>query len=337
MLPPLAIAVLLLATQAAPPLVRRQAQLMGTVVELQLVTADATAADRASRAAFAEIARLEALMTDWRDDSTIGRLNAHAGDGQWIPLDADTAAVLARSLEVARQTRGAFDVTVGVFHGLWKLDEDVDGSVPSPAEIRKRLALVGWRDLELDPERPAARLKRAGQRVTLGGIAKGYAVDRAAAEVRKAGIQDFILQAGGDFYAAGKKGDRPWRIGIRDPRGKRDQYFAFAEVSDRSFSTSGDYERYLIRGGRRYHHILDPKTGWPSAGVRAVTVLAPDAFVADAVDTALLLLGPKAALALLAKHYPGVEAILVDARNQVHMTPGMRSRVTILRPPTDGL
>ena len=327
---------LVLALAAEPHIVRKQAQIMGTVVEIQVWTADDGAADRGAQAAFAELRRLEALMTDWRDDSTVGKLNQHAGDGTWVPLDPDTARVLDKSLEVARRSHGAFDVTVGVFRGLWKLDNDVDGSIPPAAEVAARARLVGFRDLLLDASRPAARLRRKGQKVTLGGIAKGYAVDRAVERLRKAGLADFIVQAGGDFYASGKRGDRGWRVGVRDPRGARDEYFAMAEISNEAFSTSGDYERFVIRGGRRYHHILDARTGMPAQGSRGVTVLAPTAFEADAWDTTLFLLGPDRARALLAG-LPGVEMVLVDDRNRVHQSAGMARRLKILRPPTDGL
>ncbi len=326
---------LLLALMGEPHLVRKQAQIMGTVVEIQVWTADEGAADRGAEAAFAELRRLEALMTDWRDDSTVGKLNQHAGDGTWVPLDPDTARVLEKSLEVARRSHGAFDITVGVFRGLWKLDNDVDGTIPAPADVAARARLVGWKDLLLDARKPAARLRRKGQRVTLGGIAKGYAVDRAVEKLRQGGLSDFIVQAGGDFYASGKRGDRAWRVGVRDPRGRRDEYFAMAEISNEAFSTSGDYERFVIRGGQRYHHILDARTGMPAKGARGVTVLAKNAFDADAWDTTLFLLGPKRAAALLAE-LPGIEMVLVDDRNQVHQSAGMARRLKILRPPTDG-
>jgi len=326
---------LLLALAAEPHIVRKQAQLMGTVVEIQVWTADDAAAGRGAEAAFAELRRLEGLMTDWRDDSTIGQLNHHAGDGTWVPLDPDTARVIDKSLEVARRSHGAFDVTVGVFRGLWKLDNDVDGSIPPPADVAARTRLVGWKDLQFDARKRAARLRRRGQKVTLGGIAKGYAVDRAVDKLRATGLSDFIVQAGGDFFASGKRGERGWRVGVRDPRGPRDDYFAMAEISNEAFSTSGDYERFVIRGGKRYHHILDAHTGMPAQGARGVTVLAKTAFDADAWDTTLFLLGAKKASALLGE-LPGIEMVLVDDRNQVHQSPGMAKRLKILRPPTDG-
>ena len=323
------------AASAGPQPVRRQQQAMGTLVEITVYTDDEPRALAAMDAAFAEFSRLEGLMTDWREDSTIGRLNAAAGDGRWIALDPDTDKVVAKSIDTSRLTGGAFDVTVGVFRGLWKFDRDIDQTLPSPAAVRERRRLVGWRDLLYDPARRAARLRRPGQRITLGGIAKGYAVDRATEKLRASGLRDFMVQAGGDFFASGHHGDRPWRVGIRDPRGPREQFFAFLEVYDQSFSTSGDYERFVLRDGRRYHHILDPKTGFPAMRSRSVTVLAPNAFEADALDTALFVLGPQRALALLRRERPGIEAVIVDAQNRVQTTAALRNRLVWVGHPTD--
>src|SRR5207302_3438607 len=144
---------------------------------------------------------------------------------------------------------------------------------PDRQVVRRRLPLINYRDLEVDERAGTAFLKRKGMNANLGGIGKGYAVDRAASILRRRGLHDFIVQFGGDMYVAGRRGDRPWRLGIRDPRGPADKSFATLELSNGTFSTSGDYERFFMKNGRRYHHILDLDIGEPARGTRSVTLV----------------------------------------------------------------
>ena len=315
---------------------------MGTRCTLTAFHYDQPLVERAIESALVEIARLDALLTTWQPSSEISRINEAAGNGEPIAVSAETFEVLERSLWVARATEGAFDISVGAFKGLWKFDEDNDGSLPKRADVLARLSLVDYRDILLDGARRTARLARAHQSITLGGIAKGFIVDRAVAKLREAGLTDFLVQAGGDLYAAGKHGDRPWHVGIQDPRApsrdgrSTDSSFAMISLGDAAFNTSGDYERFVIKDGRRYHHILDPKTGYPVMHTRSVTVLAPTSFVADTLDTAVFVLGAERGMRLI-ESQPGVEAVIVDAKNQVHVSRGLEGRLTRIRPPTDGL
>jgi thiamine biosynthesis lipoprotein len=181
---------------------------------------------------------------------------------------SETFQVLEKSLWIAKESHGAFDVTVGAFKGLWKFDEDNDGSLPQRKAVLERRKLVDYRGLLLDAAQSRARLARAGQSITLCGIAKGLIVDRAVAQLRAAGLSDFVMQASGDLCAAGKHGERDWKVGIQDPRaGAHDERsvdtsFALLSLSDSAFNTSGDYESLHLEG-QRYHHILDPRTGYP--------------------------------------------------------------------------
>lgn len=314
---------------------------MGTHCTIAVFHHDQDRVEQAVARAVVEMNRLDALMTTWTDTSEISRINAAAGDGQAISVSVETFEVLDKSLWVARASGGAFDITVGAFRGLWKFDEDNDGTVPAPAAVAQRLSFVDYHGLILDPARRTARLARAGQSITLGGIAKGYIVDRAVKTLRDSGLVNFLVQAGGDLYAAGKRGDREWRVGIQDPRAKTrdersvDTSFALLSLSDSAFNTSGDYERFVLQGDKRYHHILDPRTGHPVAHTRSVTVLAPTSFIADTLDTAAFVLGPTKGLELV-DSVPGAFAVIVDADNHVHMSRGLRDRLEILRPPTDG-
>jgi thiamine biosynthesis lipoprotein len=331
------------AAAAEPRLVRRERRCMGTLCSVVAYASDEGRVDRAAQAAFDEMDRLEALMTTWRETSDVSRVNAAAGK-EAVAVAPETFEVVEKALWIAEKTGGAFDITMGVFAGLWRFDEDNDGALPTPRQVRERLRLVGWKDVTLDRTARTIRLARAGQKINLGGIAKGYVVDAAVRVLREAGLRDFLVQAGGDLYAAGRRGDRDWTVGIQDPRAPKElpksgaTSFAVLSLSDAAFNTSGDYERYILAGGRRYHHILDPRTGYPVGHTRAVTVLAPTAFLADTVDTAILILGAKAGMRLVESlRDEGVEAVIVDARNQVHVSPGLRDRLRVLRPPTDGV
>jgi thiamine biosynthesis lipoprotein len=160
-------------------------------------------------------------------------------------------------------------------------------------------------------------------------------MDRGIAILRSHGLRNFLIQAGGDMYVAGLKDHKPWRLGIQDPRGPADHPFAELDLSDGTFSTSGDYERFFIRNGRRYHHILDPATGEPSRGCRSVTIVANRAVLADGLSTGVFLLGPEAGMALI-ERLPDVEGVIVSDRNEVLISSGLKSRLRIVAPPTDG-
>ena len=323
------------AAPARPELVYRSHRAMGTQITLTAYTTDPAGAVLAFDDAFREFDRLEALMTTWREDSEISRLNAAAGKRP-VPITPELFDALARAQALSVLTSGKFDVTFGVMAGLWKFDQDQDDSIPPHAEIRKRIALIDYRKLVLDRPNQTAYLTRAGMKVHLGGIGKGFGVDRAVAILRRAGVRDFMVQAGGDLYVAGRHGDRPWRVGIRDPRGTPDKYFAASEVTDATFSTSGDYERSFISGGKRYHHIIDPATGAPATASRSVTVMAPDATTAEGLSKGVFILGPEKGLALV-EQVEGAGVVIVDAKNQVHISSRLAGKVKILFPPTGGL
>jgi len=321
---------------SSPParLIERTHQTMGTELKVSVWTADEARADVAVAAVFAEFDRLDALMSVWKDGSDMSRLNASAG-GRAVPVSAETREVLRIAHQISEQTGGTFDVTFAALSGLWKFDyQDKDGTVPDRREIRKRLPLVNYRDLVVDEGAGTALLKRKGMRVNLGGIGKGYAVDRGVDILRRSGLRDFMIQAGGDMYVAGKRGDRAWRLGIRDPRGPADRIFAALDLTDGTFSTSGDYERFFIKDGRRYHHIIDLRVGEPATLCRSVTLVTERAVTADALAKGVFILGPDEGMALI-ERTPGVSGVIVSAKNEVSISSGLRGRITVLAPPTD--
>lgn len=312
---------------------------MGTRVTLTAVVpaeVDDARAEAAFAAAMAELRRVESLMTTWRDDSEISRLNAAAGRSA-VVVSPDTWRVLEASLWASRASGGAFDVTFEAMHGVWRFDQDRDPHPPSAREVARARALVDWTKLRMDGASRSVKLEARGMRVGLGGIAKGYGVDRAAAVLLERGLTDFAVQAGGDLYTHGEKAPGvPWSVGIRDPRGAEGEYFASLPVGDHAFSTAGDYERSYVVGGRRYHHIIDPHTGYPATASRSVTIWAKDALTADAVDDAVFILGPDKGLALV-ESIDDCGAVIVDAANRVWVSKRLEGKAVVLRQPTDGL
>ncbi|WP_437896620.1 FAD:protein FMN transferase [Sorangium sp. So ce124] len=326
--------------QAGPARVAVEARAMGTSLLLAAYTSDAMdeAAIRARLdKAIAEIRRLEGLMTTWRPDSELSRVNAAAGKSA-VEVSPESLAVIEKSLWISERSEGVFDVTFEAMHGLWKFDEDIDDNVPRKEDVERARALIDHRQIKIDRARRTVMLGKPGMRMSLGGIAKGYAVDAAARVLRGEGLTSFFVQAGGDLYIAGKKPDgSPWRAGVRDPRGKdANDYFAMIEVEDHAFSTAGDYERSFIKDGRRYHHIIDPRTGFPASESRSVTIWAKDALTADAVDDAVFILGAEKGLALV-EAIEDCGAVIVDRNNKVWVSKRLEGKVEVLRQPAEGL
>jgi thiamine biosynthesis lipoprotein len=323
------------ATPAAPAAkVERARVAMGSELRLTAWTADEPAALAAFDEVFAEFDRLESLLSIWRDSSDVERLNAAAGQHP-VNVSAETIEVLTAAREIGDLTEGKFDVTFAALSDLWKFDHDQDNSIPAPDAIRERLPLIDYRQVEFDPAAKTAFITREGVRVHLGGIGKGYAIDRAVTALRQRGLRDFMVQAGGDMYVAGRRGDRMWRLGIQDPRGPANSVFASVELSDATFSTSGDYERFFIKDGRRFHHILDPDRGEPAAGCRSVTIVSDRAVVADGLSTGIFVLGPEKGMALI-ERLPHAEGVIVTAANQVLVSSGLKDRLRTISAPTDG-
>ncbi len=325
--------------EAAARVVARKYPVMGTEVTFSAFTADPEGAERAFTAAYEEIRRVERLMTDWErpgePESDIVRINKAAGK-QAVKVSPETLDVIKTSLDMSRRSEGAFDISFAAMKGLWKFDEDMDKSIPPDGEIVRRRKLINWRDVVVDAEAGTVKLRRAGMRIGLGGIAKGYAVDRCSAVLRAQGQHDFMVQAGGDLYVSGSKGPVSWMVGIRDPRGRPYDIIARMPIRDHAFSTAGDYERGFVLNGRRYHHIIDPKTGYPATASREVTIFAPTAFLADALDDAVFILGPQKGMALV-DSFPDCATVIVDAHNQVWTSKSLEGKLQRTGAPKDGI
>ena len=249
----------------------------------------------------------------------------------------DTLAVIEKSQWIANASGGLFDISFDAMHGLWKFDEGAEERIPKKDVLEKARKLIDYRQIEVDHDKSTVKLDKAGMRINLGGIAKGYAVDKAAAILDKAKIKSFYVQAGGDLFTRGKKPDgTDWQTGIRDPRGGEKDFFALVPVSDHAFSTAGDYERSYIVDGKRYHHIIDPRTGYPATASRSVTIWAPTALLADEIDDAVFILGPTEGLELV-ESIDGVGAVIVDAKNNLWVSKRLEGKLHITGVPTGGI
>jgi thiamine biosynthesis lipoprotein len=325
---------------APPKRVALDEKAMGTHITIAAYTTAALdeAALRAKlEKALAEIRRLEGLMTTWREDSEISRVNAAAGK-KAVEVSPETLDVIEKSVWMSERSEGVFDITFEAMHGLWKFDQDLEEKIPDLAKVEAARKLIDWRKIKVDHAARTVMLGKAGMRMSLGGIAKGYAVDAAAKVLRAEGLADFFVQAGGDLFVQGRKPDgSAFRVGVRDPRGRdANDWFAMLEVVDHAFSTAGDYERGFVKNGKRYHHIIDPRTGFPATASRSVTIWAKDALTADAIDDAVFILGPEKGLALV-ESIDDAGAVIVDALNKVWVSRRLENKVHIIRPPTDGI
>ncbi|MCA8973902.1 MAG: FAD:protein FMN transferase [Planctomycetes bacterium] len=307
----------LVAQQADAPIVRRrETGVMGTDLVIEVEGADAGVLDGVIDAAIAELQRVEDLMTSWRA-SPLTELNAAAGKGPH-ETPRELAAIVGRAREVSVLTGGAFDCTFASVGSLWDFKRRPP-VVPERAAVLAALANVGSTRITIDPEHDRVTLP-AGVQIGLGGIAKGYGVDRAMAVLRANGIRRGLVNAGGDMKVLSP--DRPYEVAIKHPR-DRDRAIAVVRAANTCVVTSGDYERFFEYEGKRYHHILDPRTGYPSTGCMSATVTGPSAELCDALATACCVLGPTAGLELIAK-VRRYEAILVGMDGEVHASKALR-------------
>jgi thiamine biosynthesis lipoprotein len=296
---------------------------MGMPFKLVLYAPDAEAANRAAEAAFARIAELDALLSDYKPESELSRLSDTAGSGRAVPVGKDLWAVLERAQQLAVATDGAFDVTVGPYVRLWRRSRR-QKELPSAERLSEARSAVGYEKLRLDPAARTATLVAPGMRLDLGGIAVGYAIDETMRLLGKHGIKSALIDASGDILvSAPPPGERGWRIGVAplEPEGPPSRY---VELANAAISTAGDAWQAVEIGGVRYSHIVDPKTGMGLTERSGVTVIARDGITADSLDTAVCVLGPERGMKLVSAT-PGAEALfvrLVAGKVETVVSPG---------------
>jgi FAD:protein FMN transferase len=307
---------------------RRETQfLLGTTCTVQIH--DSSYPEDVFRSVFDRVRDIQYRMTITGAESEIISVNRSAGRNP-VEVSPDTLSVVRTGLEYSRASGGAFDITIGPVVQLWGIGTE-DARVPEEAEIADAVSRVGYEDLEIRPDTNEIFLRKPGMVLDLGGIAKGYAVDEAVRIMTEAGIKHGLVDFGGDIRVIRTRPDGEfWRIGIQDPVNvDRGSYIGVIRLEDTAVVTSGDYERFLDKDGTRYHHILDSETGAPArSSLRSVTVVADNATVADAVSTAVFVMGREAGLEFLNAD-DTLEGLVVTAEDEIYVTPGLRDRFTV--------
>ncbi len=299
-----------------------------TLVSMTVVTNDKPGAQRAMESAYGELERLGQLLNFYADDSEVSEINRNAGIRP-VKVSPETFAIIEKAVFTSEMTEGAFDITVGPLVKLWDFRK---GVVPEKDAIADRLKRVGYRTIVLDKTAETVYLKNNGAQIDLGGILKGYAADKASQILQKHGFLSGIVTVGGEVRAFGRKPDgSSWVVGIQNPRqkGQADEILATIAVSDKSLSTSGDYIRFFEKDGVRYHHLLNPLTGYPAEQCGSVTIVADDGITADGFAK-IFVLGSEKGLAVAKK--AGFDALFIDCTGKISMSEGLQTQVRLQKP-----
>lgn len=295
---------------------RKPQRLMGNAFEITVVDTDERQALEHIDAAIAEIQRIEQLLNTYKEDSQTNLVNRNAGV-QPVKVDAEMFNLIERSIRISQITDGYFDISYGgIDKRLWNFDKEMK-ELPDPGSVKEHLKLVNYRNILLDPEKQTVFLKEKGMRIGFGGIGKGYAAEMGKRLLQQRGVQSGVVNASGDLTVWGSQADgKPWTIGIANPDNAR-LPFSYLNITDTAVATSGNYEKYVMIGGKRYSHTINPKTGIPVSGVKSVTIICPNAEIADAMATPVSIMGIDAALNLI-NQIQQVECIIIDDANRIY-------------------
>lgn len=291
--------------------------IMGTSIVVELWHRDAKVAKQAMGLVMDEMRRIDREMSPYKPESELSRINRDAA-ARPVSISPELEKLILKSFEVSRLTQGAFDITfasVGRFYDYRKR------IAPSEKIIRENLPNINYKLIQIDKNKHTIKYLHKGVYIDLGGIAKGHAVDRCIDILKKTGITHAIVTAGGDSRILGDRLGKPWMVGIRNPRKAR-SVSAILPLTDAAISTSGDYERYFIRNGVHYHHILNPGTGKSAKKLISATILGPDATTTDALSTSVFILGPEKGMQLV-ESLPGIEAVLIDPQGKMLYSSGL--------------
>lgn len=291
--------------------------LMGTEVSVYLWHSDETAGMNAVNAVFSEVERIDELMSTYKEESRISMINREAAT---TPVDAgeELFDLIQRSLDISVLTLGAFDIT---YESVGQHYDFRERKRPSKPDIEDGLKMIDYRLIDMNTRDGTVHFLADGVRINLGGIAKGYAVERGAELLRELGIAHAIVTAGGDSRLVGDRHGQPWMIGIQDPRNESLVAIRLP-LENEAISTSGDYERYFDEAGIRYHHIIQPETGEPAKGMHSATIVGPDAVITDALSTSVFIMGVEKGLTLVST-LPDYEGIVIDAKGQLFYSDGL--------------
>ncbi len=305
---------------------RKSKSLMDTFVTITVVSYSSDKADSAIESAFSAMEMFGNLIDFFSDKSEVSLINKNAGIRE-VKVSPETLDSIEKAIYVADKSGGSFDPTIGPVIKIWDFYKKVK---PSGIEIKKKLPLVNYKDVIIDRDKSTVFLRKKGMLLDIGGIAKGYAADLAVMDLKQNGIRSGIVAAAGDIRTFGiKPNGKQWRIGIRNPRQKNrsNEIIAKINLSDKAISTSGDYERYFMINGQRFHHLLDPKTGYPANLCRSVTIITDKGALSDAFSTAVFILGPEKGLKLVQEML--IDAIIIDDNGKIYITPGLGGKLEI--------
>jgi thiamine biosynthesis lipoprotein len=295
---------------------KRVMRLMGNRFEISLIADNPLYAEQCIDAAIAEISRIEALLTTFRDDSQTNQINQQAGIAP-VLVEREVFDLIKRSIRISDITQGAFDITYGsVDKRFWNFDVDMK-ALPDREAAKKSVRLINYRNVVLNDQDCSIFLREKGMRIGFGGIGKGYAAERAKIVLKEMGIQSGIVNAAGDLTTWGfQPNGQPWTIGIADPDSKHHPFSSFS-ITDMAVATSGNYEKYATIDGKQYSHTIDPKTGFPVSGIKSVTIICPNAEIADAMTTPVMIMGTKPGLNLI-NQIKGLHGIIIDDENRMY-------------------
>ena len=305
-------------SELAPSLSKKVLKLMGNRFEITVVGDDRLWADKRIDDAVEEIKRIEKLFTTFDESSQTNLINRNAGIAP-VKVDREMYDLIERSKKISALTQGAFDITYGsIDKRLWNFDKTMT-SLPDPQTAKQLVRLINYRNVILDEKNCSVFLKEKGMRIGFGGIGKGYAAEKAKSLLQQKGVKSGIINAAGDLTAWGHQPNgKPWTIGIADPNTTK-QAFSFLEITNTSIATSGNYEKFVLIDGKKYSHTIDPKTGLPVRGIKSVTIICPNAEIADAMATPVMIMGIKTGLDML-NQIKGIAGIVIDDNDKIYTT-----------------
>jgi FAD:protein FMN transferase len=292
--------------------------MMGTEISVYLWHDDAAEGQAAVEAVFAEAQRIDNMMSTYKEDSVLSGINRDAANGP-VAAGDELYRLILRSLDISVLTLGAFDVT---YDSVGQHYDFRERRRPNAATIEDELQSIDYRLILTHPDTQSIEFAREGVRINLGGIAKGYTVEQGVDILRRRGIRNAIVTAGGDSRLLGDRRGKPWMVGVRDPR-KDGEIAVRIPLENDAISTSGDYERFFDEDGIRYHHIIRPDTGLPADGVHSATIVGPDAVITDALSTSVFVMGVDQGLRLIGT-LPDYEGIVIDAAGRMYYSDGLR-------------
>jgi thiamine biosynthesis lipoprotein len=297
---------------------------MGSAFSFTAIHAEKDLAWQAVKKGISEVSRIESVISSWDPNSQTSAINKMAGK-EAVSVEPELFDLIERALKISDISNGYFDISFAAAGRLWKFDGS-EQRVPAEEAILQSVALVNYKNIELNREMNTVFLKKEGMRIGFGAIGKGYAANRASLLMKEMGIESGVVNAGGDLLAWGYQTDeKPWSIGITNPADKF-EILAWVDITNTAVVTSGDYEKYALINGERYGHIIDPKTGWPVKGITSVTIICPDAELADALATTVFVLGLEDGMALV-NHLKDVEAIIIEDSQQIHYSKNLEERL----------